>query len=124
MKDTAGEKLRNLLDKFFDFRATQVDRLNSDPELTIGDVTTLNVTMVEGGLQSNVLPPDFTIMTDIRLAVDVNHDKFEEMFKAWCVEAGDDIQYEWDFKDPFIKPTNLDQTNIYWNAFKSAVAEL
>lgn len=63
-------------------------------------------------------------MTDVRLAVDVNHDKFEEMFKEWCVEAGEDIQYEWDYKDPFIKPTNLDQTNIYWNAFKSAVAEL
>lgn len=113
-----------MLDKFFDFRATQVDKLNSNPELTIGDVTTLNVTMVEGGLHNNVLPPDFTIMTDVRLAVDVNHDKFEEMFKEWCVEAGEDIQYEWDYKDPFIKPTNLDQTNIYWNAFKSAVAEL
>lgn len=123
LKNTAGEKLRNLLDKFFQYRATQVERLNSDPELTIGDVTTVNVTMVNGGVQSNVLPPDFTIMTDFRLAVDVDHDDFEAMFKRWCAESGENIEYEWDLKDPFIPPTKL-ESNIYWDAFKVAVEEL
>lgn len=124
LKNTPGEKLRNLLDRFFDYRATQVERLNNDPELTIGDVTTVNVTMVEGGVQSNVVPPDFTIMSDIRLAVDVNHDEFEAMFKGWCAESGENIEYEWDLKDPFIPPTKLDGSNIYWHAFKAAVNEL
>jgi aminoacylase len=124
LKDTAGEKLRRLLDRFFDYRATQVERLSSDPELTIGDVTTVNVTMVEGGVQSNVVPPDFTIMTDFRLAVDVDHEGFESMFKKWCEESGENIEYEWDLKDPFIAPTKLDDGNVYWNAFKHATAEL
>lgn len=124
LKDTAGEKLRNFLDKMFAFRATQVERLNNDPDLTIGDVTTVNVTMIEGGVHLNVLPDYFTIMTDFRLAVDVNHDEFEEMFKQWCTEAGENIEYEWDLKDPFIPPTKLDESNIFWPAFKAAVNEL
>lgn len=124
LKNTPGEKLRNLLDRFFDYRATQAARLSNDPELTIGDVTTVNVTMVEGGVQSNVVPPDFTIMTDFRLAVDVNHEEFETMFKRWCSEAGENIEFEWDLKDPFIPPTKLDDSNIYWHAFKAAVDEL
>lgn len=124
LKDTAGEKLRNFLDQVFDYRATQVAKLNSNPELTIGDVTTVNLTMIEGGVQSNVVPPDFTIMTDVRLAVDVNHDEFEAMFQHWCTVAGENIKYEWDLKDPFIPPTKLDESNIYWHAFKAAVNEL
>lgn len=92
--------------------------------MTIGDVTTVNITMIEGGVLSNVIPPDFTIMTDFRLAVDVNHEEFEDMFKRWCTEAGENIEYEWDLKDPFIPPTKLDESNIYWHAFKAAVDEL
>lgn len=124
LKNTAAEKLRNLLDRFFKYRATQVERLNNDPELSIGDVTTVNVTMVNGGVLSNVVPPDITIMTDFRLAVDVNHDEFEAMFKSWCAESGENIEYEWDLKDPFIPPTSLDASNVYWHAFKNAVDEL
>lgn len=40
LKNTAGEKVRKLLDRLIDFRDTQVKRLNDNPELTIGDVTT------------------------------------------------------------------------------------
>ena len=31
-------------------------RLNSDPNLRLGDVTSLNVTMLSGGVQYNVVP--------------------------------------------------------------------
>lgn len=70
-----------------------------------------------------MVPPVFTIMTDIRLAVDVDHDEFEAMVKLWCAESGENIEHEWDLKDPYIPPTKLD-SNIYWDAFKSAVDEL
>lgn len=124
IKNTATEKLRRLLDKIFDYRETQVAKLRNNPDFTIGDVTTLNVTMVNGGVQSNVVPPEISIMTDFRLAVDVDHDGFETLFKTWCVEAGDNIEYEYDLKDPFIPPTNIDSSNNYWSAFKSAVDDL
>lgn len=123
MKDTVGEKLRFLIDKIFDFRETQVKRLEENADLTIGDVTTVNITMINGGVQSNVVPPEIQMMTDIRLALDVDQDKFEGMFRNWCNEAGN-IDWEWDLKDPYIKPTSIDETNIYWKAFKSTVDDM
>lgn len=123
MKDTAPERLRTLLDRFYDYRETQVLKLQDNPDLTIGDVTTVNITMINGGVQLNTVPPNIKIMTDIRLAVDVNHDEFENMVKSWCLEAGD-VEYEFDLKDPYIQPTSLDESNTYWSAFKSAVSEM
>jgi aminoacylase len=124
LKNTAGEKVRNLLDRFIDYRNTQVKRLNDNPELTIGDVTTVNVTILEGGVQSNVIPPQYKVTVDMRLALDVDHKEFEAMFKKWCDESGVGITYEFEQKQPKVTPTKTDKTNIYWVAFKAAVDEL
>lgn len=45
-KNTAGEKIRVLLDRFMEFREGEVLKLNADPSKTIGDVTTVNVTLL------------------------------------------------------------------------------
>jgi aminoacylase len=123
LKDTAPERLRTLLNFFYDYRDTQVKKLLDNPDLTIGDVTTVNITMINGGVQLNTVPPDIKIMTDMRLAVDVNHEEFENMVKGWCEQAGD-VEYEFDLKDPFIAPTKIDESNNFWQGFKSAVSEL
>lgn len=65
--------------KFAEFRAKEVNRLDSTPEFTIGDVTTVNLTILKGGVQANVVPPEMTIIYDIRLANDVSHVDFEAM---------------------------------------------
>lgn len=78
-RDTAGEKVAAILEQFRRFRRTEVDRLAADPQLTLGDVTTINLTMLRGGVQVNVLPPAMRISFDIRLAVTQSHDEFEEM---------------------------------------------
>lgn len=44
--NTAGEKVRYLLDKFFNFREQEVLKLKNNPELSIGDVTTVNLTQL------------------------------------------------------------------------------
>lgn len=50
-KNTPGEKIHYLMDKFMSFRKQQSNRLDNNPELTIGDVTTVNLTMINGGVQ-------------------------------------------------------------------------
>lgn len=124
LKDTAGEKVRNLLDRFIDYRNTQVKRLADNPELSIGDVTTVNVTIIQGGVQANVVPPEIVVTIDMRLAIDVDHVEFEAMFKKWCDESGKDITYESAQKQPKIPPTKVDKSNVYWVAFKNAVDQL
>lgn len=81
LKNTAGEKVNYLIGKFMEFRANEVQRLENNPELTIGDVTTVNLTMMEGGVQSNVVPPLLTVVFDVRLALDVDLKAFES--KVW-----------------------------------------
>jgi len=44
---TAGEKVRVIVDNFMDFREQEKKKLDSDPSLTIGDVTTVNLTQLK-----------------------------------------------------------------------------
>lgn len=79
LKNTASEKIHYLMTKFAEFRAKEVERLENSTDLTIGDVTTVNLTIMKGGVQTNVVPPLMTIIYDCRLAIDVSHIDFEEM---------------------------------------------
>lgn len=78
-KNTAGEKVSYILNKFLEFRADEVTKLESNPNLTIGDVTTVNLTIMKGGVQTNVVPNLMKISFDVRLAIDVSHTAFEDM---------------------------------------------
>ncbi|XP_026754819.1 aminoacylase-1-like [Galleria mellonella] len=122
--NTAGEKLRYIIDKFMDFREEQNKILHGDSKLTIGDVTTVNLTQVYGGVQSNVIPEKLTAVFDIRLAVTVNHVQFENRVKRWCEEAGDGVTFEFEQKNPFVECTKTDASNPYWVAFKKATDEM
>lgn len=84
---TAGEKLLYILEKMMALRKHQVQRLENNPELNIGDVTTINLTRIGGGVQSNVVPPLLTAGFDCRLALHVNHEEFEAQVgeRATCV---------------------------------------
>jgi aminoacylase len=47
LPDTAGEKVRIVIDRFMDFREQEKKKLHSDPNLTVGDVTTVNLTQLK-----------------------------------------------------------------------------
>jgi aminoacylase len=124
LKDTAGEKARILLDRFMDFRANEVKKLENNPALTVGDVTTVNLVIMSGGVQTNVVPPDFTLCFDIRVAVDVNLVDLENLFYEWCAEAGGGIVLEYEQKSPYVAPTSIDDSNPFWKPFKEALDEM
>ncbi|XP_050437592.1 aminoacylase-1-like isoform X2 [Adelges cooleyi] len=116
--NTAGEKLRYIIDKFMDWRDCEKLRLkNSD--LGPGDVTSVNLTIIEGGCQINVVPPEFTVYFDVRLAVEVNCDIMENVIKQWCKEAGEGVILEFTEKGCHVEPTKLNDENLYWVALKN-----
>jgi len=47
LTDTAGEKVRIIIDHFMDFREQEKKKLASDPNLNIGDVTSVNLTQLK-----------------------------------------------------------------------------
>lgn len=64
-----------------DLRKHEVNKLKDNPELKAGDVSAINLTMLKGGMQTNVVPAEMSLTFDIRLAIDVDHDAFEQQVK-------------------------------------------
>lgn len=48
IENTPGEKVYYMLDKMMQLRQREAQRLKDNPKLTPGDITTLNLTYLEG----------------------------------------------------------------------------
>lgn len=81
IKNSPGEKVYYMLDKMMQLRQREEQRLEDNPKLTPGDIIQVNLTMLKGGMQSNVVPSEMSLTFDIRLAIDVDHDAFEEQVR-------------------------------------------
>ncbi len=49
-----------------------ISRLNTNECFTLGDVTTINMTMVKGGVAYNVVPAEMDVSFDLRIPPTVN----------------------------------------------------
>lgn len=90
MRNTAAEKMSYIVSKMLEFRSKEEAKLKNDPTLLPGDVTTVNLTKINGGIQSNVIPSEITILFDCRLAIDVDHDAFVQQVR----DLVDDIRFD------------------------------
>lgn len=50
-------------------------------ELYLGDVTSVNLTLINGGIQQNIIAPEIKFLFDVRLAIDVDPDDFEKQVR-------------------------------------------
>ncbi|XP_043466050.1 aminoacylase-1A-like [Leptopilina heterotoma] len=119
--NTAAQKLRLVINRLLDFRESE-EMKYQDPKQR-DNVTSINLTMLKGGIQINVVPSELSAAFDIRISPFVNHTKFINMIEGWLKEAGSEISYTIISKDPPTESTKLDSHNIYWNAFKKACDE-
>uniref|UniRef100_A0A671SLT2 N-acyl-aliphatic-L-amino acid amidohydrolase n=1 Tax=Sinocyclocheilus anshuiensis TaxID=1608454 RepID=A0A671SLT2_9TELE len=94
VENTAAEKLQRVINSFLEFREKEKHRLNTSECFTLGDVTTVNMTMVKGGVAYNMVPAEMDVSFDLRIPPTVNLQEFEEKIKAWCKEAGEDVTYD------------------------------
>ncbi|KAF7998394.1 hypothetical protein HCN44_009792 [Aphidius gifuensis] len=121
--NTAGEKLRFIIDCFMDLRAESSAKLATGKH-KIGDLLSINLNQIKGGVQLNVIPDELKVAFDIRIPPTTDHDELEKLFRRWCKEAGDDITIEFEQKSPKIESTKLDDSNPYWIAFKKTTDKL
>jgi len=120
IEGTAAEKLRVIIDKFLDFRQQEKNRLEANPDLTLGDVTTINLTQIEGGVQVNVVPSELTAYFDIRVTPTADLNEMEKQLYEWCRHAGSEVKLEF---LQILKEQTLTSTqpgNMWWDAFSSA----
>ncbi|XP_010162060.2 aminoacylase-1, partial [Antrostomus carolinensis] len=99
-------------------------RLKSDSSLTLGDVTSLNLTMLEGGVSFNVVPSEMAAGFDIRIPPTVDLKAFEEQVAAWCRGAGDGVTYEFHQKCMDQHITSTEESNPWWKAFSGVCRDI
>uniref|UniRef100_A0A8D9ADR6 N-acyl-aliphatic-L-amino acid amidohydrolase n=1 Tax=Cacopsylla melanoneura TaxID=428564 RepID=A0A8D9ADR6_9HEMI len=122
--NTAAEKVNFIINKFMTVRQEEKNKLQANKNLTIGDVTTVNITMMSGGVQLNVLPPKFILAVDCRLSLDRDLDQFLAMINGWCKEAGEGTKVEFILKGNHIPPTPLNEKNKWWTTLKGQLDTL
>ncbi|EDQ88478.1 uncharacterized protein MONBRDRAFT_32786 [Monosiga brevicollis MX1] len=115
---TAMERLVGVINKFLKFRGEQEAILLNDPTKTLGDVTTVNLTMLNGGVQYNVIPAEAGAGFDMRIPPTVNLQELKATLDEWM--AGEGISYT--FKQVYWNNpvTDISDKNLYWSAFAAA----
>jgi len=110
LENNAALKAQYMINKLLDYRAKEKARLESDPNLTLGDVTTVNLNIMSGGVQTNVVPDKFELTFDIRITPTTNIAEFEKMIRDWMAEAGEGLELTFiqKFVDQTLTPTNPD----------------
>lgn len=76
--DTAVEKLNFIMNKFLELRRVESSKLN-ELNYPYGNVTAINLTILKGGIKTNIVPPEMSVFIDMRLAIDLNWDELESM---------------------------------------------
>ncbi|MGH0188965.1 UNVERIFIED_CONTAM: hypothetical protein FKN15_032487 [Acipenser sinensis] len=99
-------------------------RLNTSECFTLGDVTTVNMTMVQGGVAYNVIPPNMDVSFDMRIPPTVSLKEFEEQIQAWCQAAGEGITYQFAQKHMNQNLTSMEHSDPWWRAFSTACSDM
>ncbi|GAB0090051.1 hypothetical protein DMENIID0001_047100 [Sergentomyia squamirostris] len=121
LNGTAGEAFSKIIAKLVERRQMEVEKVNRGADL--GNVTSINLTKVSGGLQTNVIPEELSVTFDIRLPPWENHDEFYHQLEGWMSESGN-IEVTFEQKENHVPATPVDDTNPFWQPFKSALDEL
>lgn len=116
IEDTSAEKFQKVVNQALDYRAAQMQRLQSDPSLKLGDVTSLNLTMVKGGVQFNVVPSEMCACFDMRVSPWDNPEELTSMLEGWAATAGAGCSVEFSIKTPLYPSTPVDDTNPWWKS--------
>lgn len=107
-----------------ELRICELAALQANPKLDLGDVSTVNLTQISGGIQRNIVPPAFEAVFDVRLAVTRSAEDFIKQVCTWCQELGGNIQVEYLMFNKHVEPTKTDDSNPFWVAFKKTMDKL
>ncbi|OZC07246.1 N-acyl-L-amino-acid amidohydrolase [Onchocerca flexuosa] len=67
IENTASEKMQRIINSFMKFREEQKRLLQMNNELSPSSVISVNLTKIQGGVQTNVLPTEIKIWFDLRV---------------------------------------------------------
>eukprot|EP00301_Raphidiophrys_heterophryoidea_P005207 c12215_g1_i4.p1 GENE.c12215_g1_i4~~c12215_g1_i4.p1 ORF type:complete len:430 (-),score=129.43 c12215_g1_i4:173-1429(-) len=131
--DTAVEKLMRFLNHVYEFRKSEFEKLGGhgcahSAAKKLGDVTTINVTMLDAGVTRgangenvfalNVVPAKCVCGFDVRIPPAVPLESFKQRLQEWCDEEG----MTW---EPIVPPTGHYVTSmscVWWDTIQASLA--
>jgi len=120
VQNTAAEKARYMINKMLDYREVQRIKLENNPNLSLGDVNTINLTMMSGGVQANVMPDSLVLTFDVRITPTTNLKEFEGMIRQWMSEAGEGLEIHFIQKMMDQSITSVADDDQWYGALKKA----
>ncbi|PVZ97067.1 hypothetical protein BB558_006998, partial [Smittium angustum] len=123
IKDTAIAKLMAIGNELLAYRDVEEAKLISQyGEVTqenLGEVTTVNMNIVNGGVQANVVPESFSAVFDIRVTPHQNIAEFNDWLKS--IGAKHDAEFEnlGELQDGGF--TDISSENKYWGVVSDVV---
>ncbi|KAJ2334344.1 adenylate cyclase, partial [Coemansia sp. RSA 2673] len=124
IEGTAAEKLLPIIDHLMQFRQAQLQVFKTPREdgsaRTLGDVTTANLTLLQSGVQQNVVPESAMVGFDIRMTPAVDYAQFKRDLEALAAKHGAEAEFVQFWDDNTI--TSTDAANPFWAAFELTVA--
>ncbi|XP_058026749.1 aminoacylase-1 [Ahaetulla prasina] len=124
IENTAAEKMHRVITSFLEFREHEKQRLKSEGHLTLGDVTSVNLTMLNGGVSFNVVPSELSVAFDIRIPPTEDLKAFEEQLASWCKAAGEGVTYEFQQKYMDQTVTSTEESDPWWKAFSDTCKDM
>ncbi|KAI9598101.1 aminoacylase-1A-like protein [Syncephalis fuscata] len=108
IQNTASQKLMNAINDFLVYRHEQEELLktgshNGKP-LTLGDVTTINLTMLKGGVQSNVVPAEMEAVFDFRITPHTDFEKLSQWLDSVAAKNNVTLIFKDDIRAISTKP--------------------
>jgi len=121
--DTAAEKIHKVINKLLAIR-TEQKAILTKTGCDLGCVTSVNMTMLGGGLQANVVPPELTATFDMRICPKWSLDDVKKLLDDTCAEAGPGVRYEYLQYSNITACTSLTSDNPWWTTFKETTDKL
>ena len=131
IENTAAEKVQFLLNEMLKYRTEEKERLEksqtTDEPLQLGNITTINLTKMSGGVQINVVPDQYTLGFDCRIKPD-GYDSFKKFFNDLIQrtpKANDNEVVITSLQDsgPLVL-TNVEKSSWWLNSFKHSCEQM
>lgn len=119
VEDTAAEKARKVMNAFLGYRDEEMKRLSTEK---LGDIQTVNLVRMSGGVANNIVPIELRLRFDLRLSPQQTPEFLENKIKEMIASAGEGVSFEW-IRKGVCYSTPLDDKNIWWQSFKQVCDE-
>jgi aminoacylase len=145
IEDTAVQSIIEVVNRALQFRQAQKEKLHGKGTCTeacshsvakkIGDVTSLNVTLLRAGMRAgdkdvlNVVPASAEAGFDIRICPSQPPEEVADMLNVWCEEVNSSngvCKVNWCFENTSLNvhnTTDLSASNPWWELFRKTIFE-